>query len=54
MESNGHPDCLDYIWLRGTIEVEEARLAFDRPAAGDHTLFPSDHLGIAARVRIGR
>jgi endonuclease/exonuclease/phosphatase family metal-dependent hydrolase len=54
LDNDGHPDCLDYIWLRGTIEVEEARLAFDRPAVGDPTLYPSDHLGIAARVRIGR
>ncbi|HEY6569340.1 MAG TPA: endonuclease/exonuclease/phosphatase family protein [Candidatus Limnocylindrales bacterium] len=54
MDTEGEPDCLDYIWLRGAIAVDEARLAFDRPAAGDLTLYPSDHLGVVARVRIGR
>ena len=30
-----------------------AALAFDRPAVDDPTLFPSDHFGLSARVRIG-
>jgi endonuclease/exonuclease/phosphatase family metal-dependent hydrolase len=54
MDTDGEPACLDYIWLRGDAWAEDARLAFDRPAAGDPTLYPSDHLGIAARVRIGQ
>ena len=53
MDTDGDPDCLDYLWVRGSVEVEEARLAFDRAAVGDPTLYPSDHFGIAARVRIG-
>ena len=53
MDTDGDPACLDYIWVRGAIEVDDARLVFDRPAAGDRTLYPSDHLGIAATVRIG-
>ena len=54
MDTDGEPDCLDYVWLRGAVEAEEARLVFDRPAVGDPTLFPSDHVGVAARVRVGR
>jgi ABC-type glycerol-3-phosphate transport system substrate-binding protein len=50
---DGEPACLDYIWLRGAIEVEDCRLAFDRPAVDDPTLYPSDHLGLAAHLRIG-
>jgi len=50
---DGDPGCLDYIWLRGGIAAEDCRLAFDRPAAGDPTLYPSDHVGLAAHVRIG-
>jgi endonuclease/exonuclease/phosphatase family metal-dependent hydrolase len=50
---DGDPGCLDYIWLRGAITAEDCRLAFDRPAAGDPTLYPSDHLGLAAHVLIG-
>jgi len=53
MDTDGEPDCLDYIWVRGAVEVEDARLVFDRPAAGDPTLYPSDHFGLAAHVRIG-
>ena len=50
---DGEPGCLDYIWVRGPIAVESCRLAFDRPAADDPTLYPSDHFGLAARIRVG-
>jgi endonuclease/exonuclease/phosphatase family metal-dependent hydrolase len=50
MDTDGEPSCLDYVWVRGALRVEDARLFADRPAAGDPTLYPSDHLGIAARV----
>jgi endonuclease/exonuclease/phosphatase family metal-dependent hydrolase len=53
MDTDGEPSCLDYVWVRGKVAVEEARLFADRPAVGDPTLFPSDHLGIAARLRFG-
>jgi len=39
--------------VRGAVAVEDARLVFDRPAVGDPTLYPSDHFGVAAHVRIG-
>ncbi len=54
MDTDGEPDCLDYIWMRGVVEVDDARLVFDRPAVGDPTLYASDHVGIAAHLRIGR
>jgi endonuclease/exonuclease/phosphatase family metal-dependent hydrolase len=53
IDTDGGPECLDYVWFRGAVRVESARLAFDRPAVGDPTLYPSDHLGVAAQVRIG-
>jgi len=53
MDTDGSPECLDYIWIRGDVRVASARLAFDRPAADDPTLYPSDHLGIAAHFEIG-
>ena len=53
MDTDGEPSCLDYIWVRGAVAVEEARLFADRPAVDDPTLYPSDHLGIAARLRFG-
>ncbi len=53
MDTDGDPACLDYIWVRGIIRVESARLAFDRPDPDDPGLYPSDHLGIAARLVVG-
>lgn len=53
MDTDGEPGCLDYIWVRGAIEVEACRVTFDRPAPADATLLPSDHFGLAARLRIG-
>ena len=45
------PGCLDYIFVAGG-EVREAALAFYTPHALDPDLFPSDHLGVAATVRV--
>jgi nocturnin len=53
MDTDGEPDCLDYIWIRGAIRATDARLVFDRPDPGDPTLYPSDHLGVAARMEVG-
>jgi endonuclease/exonuclease/phosphatase family metal-dependent hydrolase len=53
MDAEGDPGCLDYIWVRGPVTIESASLAFDRPAPDDPTLYPSDHLGLRARIRIG-
>jgi endonuclease/exonuclease/phosphatase family metal-dependent hydrolase len=53
MDTEGPPGCLDYIWVRDDVAVESARLAFDRPAVGDPGLYPSDHLGLAARLTVG-
>ena len=53
MDTDGSPECLDYIWIRGEVRAVSARLAFDRPAADDPTLYPSDHLGISAHLEIG-
>ncbi len=53
MDTDGEPGCLDYIWVRGSAPVETCRLAFDRPAVDDPTLYPSDHFGLSARLTIG-
>lgn len=52
-DTDGPDGCLDYIWVRGAVRVESARLVFDRPAVDDPTLYPSDHLGLSARLAIG-
>jgi endonuclease/exonuclease/phosphatase family metal-dependent hydrolase len=53
MDTDGEPACLDYVWVRGNARVTAARLAFDRPAVGDPTLFPSDHFGLSAWLELG-
>ncbi len=53
IDTDGPPGCLDYIWVRGAVAVEACGLAFDRPAVGDPGLYPSDHLGLSARLIVG-
>ena len=53
MDTDGDPDCLDYIWVRGAIRVADCRLVFDRPDPTDPTLYPPDHLGLAAHLEVG-
>lgn len=53
IDTDGPPGCLDYIWVHGAIAVDACRLVFDRPAVGDPGLYPSDHLGLAARLTVG-
>jgi endonuclease/exonuclease/phosphatase family metal-dependent hydrolase len=45
------PGCLDYVFVAGT-RVLEAALAFDIPHPSDANLFPSDHLGVMAKLGI--
>jgi endonuclease/exonuclease/phosphatase family metal-dependent hydrolase len=52
MDTDGAPGCLDYIWVRGEARVLDARLVFDRPDPADPSLYPSDHLGLAAHLEI--
>jgi endonuclease/exonuclease/phosphatase family metal-dependent hydrolase len=53
MDDDGEPGCLDYIWVRGPISVQSCRVVFDRPAADDPTLYPSDHFGLVASISVG-
>ncbi len=50
--NNGWAGCLDYIFVSPTLKVTEARIFCNRPAAHDHDLYPSDHVGLLATVRI--
>ena len=52
MDTDGEPSCLDYIWLRGAVEIDEARVVFNRPDVDDPSLYPSDHFGLAAWIRV--
>lgn len=50
MDTDGDPACLDYVWVWGDVRVVAARLEFDRPDPDDPTLYPSDHIGVSARL----
>lgn len=45
------PGCLDYIFVADA-KVQEAALAFDTPHPLDPDLFPSDHLGVTAKLQV--
>jgi len=43
--------CIDYIWISKGIEVEATGLCYNKPAADDPTLWPSDHVGVWADLK---
>lgn len=49
---NSPPGALDYIFVSEQFRVHDAGLAFDHPAEDDDRLFPSDHLGLYARLEL--
>ncbi|MGI8925781.1 MAG: endonuclease/exonuclease/phosphatase family protein [Tepidiformaceae bacterium] len=52
IDTDGDPNCLDYLWLSGDVRATAARLAFNDPAPHDATLYPSDHFAIVAEISI--
>lgn len=44
--------CLDYIFVSPAVQVATARIFCDRPAGHDPTLYPSDHVGLVATLKI--
>lgn len=43
---------LDYIFVSPEWKIVDAGLAFDKPAAHDANLYPSDHLGLYAVLEL--
>ncbi|MEX2080435.1 MAG: endonuclease/exonuclease/phosphatase family protein [Dehalococcoidia bacterium] len=50
MDTEGDPNCLDYIWLTGDVRVVSATLAADAAHPTDPTLYPSDHFALVAEL----
>jgi endonuclease/exonuclease/phosphatase family metal-dependent hydrolase len=48
---NSPQGTLDYIYVSPQFEVIDAGLAFNRPSNDDPELYPSDHIGVWARLR---
>jgi endonuclease/exonuclease/phosphatase family metal-dependent hydrolase len=44
--------CIDYIWISDAIEVLASEVCFNRPSPDDPSLWPSDHAGVWADLRI--
>jgi len=40
--------CIDFIWVTKSLKVLGSGLCFNKPAANDSTLWPSDHVGVWA------
>ena len=53
MDTEGDPNCLDYIWLRGRGRVVSAWIAANAHADGDATIYPSDHFAVVAEIDLG-
>jgi endonuclease/exonuclease/phosphatase family metal-dependent hydrolase len=47
------PLCIDYLWVRGSVRIIDARIAWSRASPTDETLFPSDHRGLVADLELG-
>lgn len=43
---------LDYIFVRDNLRVVDCEVVLNRPAPHDPTLYPSDHYGLAARLKL--
>lgn len=52
MDTDGNPNCFDYIWLGGQVGAVNARLAANEHPPGDPTIYPSDHFAIVATVEL--
>jgi endonuclease/exonuclease/phosphatase family metal-dependent hydrolase len=52
MDTDGDPNCLDYIWLSGRVRVLSASVAANLPAENDPTLYPSDHFALIADIEL--
>jgi endonuclease/exonuclease/phosphatase family metal-dependent hydrolase len=44
--------CIDYIWVSGPIEIIASGVCFDRASPDDPSLWPSDHAGVWADLRM--
>ncbi|MCS6909141.1 MAG: endonuclease/exonuclease/phosphatase family protein [Anaerolineales bacterium] len=43
---------LDYIFVNGSVRVQECHVVLNEPAPHDPTLYPSDHFGLAATLEL--
>jgi endonuclease/exonuclease/phosphatase family metal-dependent hydrolase len=49
-DGKGH--AIDYVFVSPPVDVVSCRTAFDQPAPDEPSLYPSDHIGLVARVAV--
>jgi endonuclease/exonuclease/phosphatase family metal-dependent hydrolase len=52
MDTDGDPNCLDYIWCAGDVRVVSAKLTANQHPPEDATIYPSDHFAIVAECEL--
>lgn len=53
VQSHNHwTGCLDYLFVNQALQVVDARLCFTQPHPADETLYPSDHVGVWAKMAL--
>ncbi|HEX6030261.1 MAG TPA: endonuclease/exonuclease/phosphatase family protein [Tepidiformaceae bacterium] len=50
MDTEGEPNCLDYVWVSGAPRILSASVACNQHAPHDATLYPSDHFAVVADI----
>lgn len=45
--------CIDYIWVSGPLDVAASAICFDQGHPQEPTIYPSDHAGLWADLRVG-
>ena len=53
MDTDGDPNCLDYIWFRGSVSLKKVWIAANQHPPEDPTIYPSDHFAIVAEASVG-
>jgi len=44
--------CIDFVWIDGPLEVVASEVCFNKGSAADPSLYPSDHAGVWADLRL--
>jgi endonuclease/exonuclease/phosphatase family metal-dependent hydrolase len=49
----GEGAAVDYVFVRGQVDIAACAVAWDLPSASEPNLYPSDHFGLVADLRVG-
>ena len=49
----GEGAAVDYVFVRGEVDIAACRVAWDLPSQSEPNLYPSDHFGLVADLHVG-